>query len=161
MFLRRPDHRFRVGRNLKIFAAFLPTTNVTEQARLTAAHVDGPRLLFWQFRQAKRICRCLLLVQLRAARVDNCFSIWRQPHARDLLTFIACIVCDLPRYEIGRIRGPDVALAFIIENPGHARRMRGIRQAGWKRRAEHLLDCEPFGKTTDRQENRNDSDTTE
>ena len=50
MFLRRPDHRFRVGRNLEVFTALFAAANVTEQARLAAGEIDGPRLLFWHFR---------------------------------------------------------------------------------------------------------------
>ena len=76
-----------------------------------------------------------LLIQLRAARVDDRFAIGRQPHARDPLTFITLVVRYLARYKIGRIRDPDVAFALIVENPGHARRIRRSREAGWKRRA--------------------------
>jgi hypothetical protein len=135
VFLPGPNDILSVGRNLEIFAALFAATNVTEQARLTAAHIDRPRLLFWHFRQAARICRRPFLVQLRAARVDDRFPVGRQPHARDLLTFIALIGCDLPRHEIGCICDPDVALPFLVENPGHARRMRRSREAGWKGRA--------------------------
>src|SRR5206468_11045849 len=45
----------------------------------------------------------------------------------------------------------EVALAFVVEDPGHKRRMRRARQAVGKRRTQHLLDCEAFSKTDDRQ----------
>ena len=54
--------------------------------------------------------------------------------------------------ESRRVRDPDIALAFVVEHPSHARRMRRARQAIRKRRTQHLLEREAFSKTDDRQQ---------
>jgi hypothetical protein len=53
----------------------------------------------------------------------------------------------LPRRETWRIGDPDVALAFIVENPRHPRHLPGSDEFRRKWRAKQLLDRESFGKT--------------
>ena len=123
MFLRRPHDILPVRRNLQILALRLVAPDIAKQTRLAAADTYRPRLLLGHFRETLRVCRRRLLVQLRAARVHDRFAIRGQAYARDLLAFIAFIMCQLPPHEIGCIRDPDVALPFVVENPGHAQRM--------------------------------------
>jgi hypothetical protein len=127
MLLRGPDDILPVGRNLEVFAAFLVAANVTEQSRLTTAHIYRPRLLLRHFCLACRICRRAFFVRLAAARVNDRFAIRRQLHARDRLAIVAFVMRDLSRYEIRRVCHPDVTLALVVEGPRDARRMRRAR----------------------------------
>src|SRR6266487_1435434 len=161
MLLCRPDDILAVRRDLQILAFFIAAPDIAEQTWLATVHIRGPCLLLGHFCQALRICRRAFLVDLAAARVNDLFAIWRQPHARDRLPIITFVMRYLSRHEIRRAGDPDVALAFVVEDPRHARRMRCACQTVGKWRTQYLLDSERFGKTTDRQENRSDSDTTE
>ena len=147
-----PDDILPVGRNLQILALFLVAADIAEQTRLATVHIRGPCLLLGHFCLALRICRGAFLVDLAAARVHDRFAIRRQPHARDRLAIVTLVMRYLSRHEIRRVCDPDVALAFVIEDPGHTRRMRRACQAVGKWRTKHLFDGEAFTKTDDRQQ---------
>src|SRR6059058_3964996 len=151
MFLCRPDDVLPGRRNLQILALFLVAADIAEQTWLATVHIYRPCLLLRHLRETLRICRGAFLVDLAAARVNDRFAVRRQPHARDRLPIVAFVMRYLSRHEIRRACDPDVALAFVVEDPGHTRRMRRARQAVGKRRTQHLLDCEAFSKTDDRQ----------
>src|SRR5947208_14926876 len=55
MFLRRPDHRFRVGRNLEVLRGLVGPANVTERARLAPGAIEARRLWRWHLAQAGRV----------------------------------------------------------------------------------------------------------
>ena len=114
---------FPSGRNLQVFATFLVAAHVAEQPRLTAAHVCRPRLLLRQLCETCRICRRAFLVRLAAARVNDGLPVRRQAHACDRLAIIAFVMRHLSRNETRGVCDPDVALAFVIEHPCHARRL--------------------------------------
>ena len=92
-----------------------------------AIDIHRPCLLFRKFRQVERICRCAFLVDLAATGVHGRFAIRRQPHARDQLPVVAFVIGHLMRHEIRGICNPDVARAFVVEDPGDTRRMRRTR----------------------------------
>src|SRR5439155_24507770 len=126
--------------------------NLTEQTQLATVDIYCPRLLPGLFCQALRTCRVACLVHPSPARVHDCFAIRRQPHAHDRLPIIARVMRYLSRQEIRRVCHPDVSLALVVENPGHARRMRRARQTVGKWRTQHLFDGEAFTKTESRQQ---------
>src|SRR5438876_26579 len=128
-----------------------------EQTWLATVHICGPCLLLGHFYQALRICRGAFLVDFAAAGVHDRFAIRRQPHARDRLPFVTLVVRYLSRHEIRRACDPNVALAFVVEDPGHARRMRRACQTVGKWRTQHLLEREAFTKTDDRQQHATES----
>ena len=127
MLLRRPHDILPVRRNLQILALRLVAPDIAKQTRLAAADTYRPRLLLGHFRETLRVCRRRLLVQLRAARVHDRFAIRGQAYARYLLALITLVVGYLSRHEIRRVRDPDVALSFVVENPGDTWCMRRTR----------------------------------
>src|SRR5882724_2776758 len=151
MFLCRPDDVLPVRRNLQILALFLVAPDIAKQTRLATVHIYRPRLLLGHFCLACRICRGARLVHLTATRVYDRLPVWRQPHARDRLPIVTLVMRHLSRHEIRRVCDPDVALAFVVEDPRHTRRMRRARQAIGKWRTQYLLQREAFSKTDDRQ----------
>src|SRR5437773_9450693 len=128
MLLPGPDDVLPVRRNLQILALFLVAADIAEQTWLATVHIYRPCLLLRHLRETLRICRGPFLVDLAAARVHDRFAIRREPHARDLLPIVAFVMRDLAWHEIRRVCHPNVALAFVVEDPGHARCMRRARQ---------------------------------
>src|SRR5438067_2634006 len=142
MFWARPYCPLSVGRDLNIFAALLVASHVAQQTRIAVLHIGCPYLLLGFFELTGGIRDMTACIEFAAARIDHGVSVGREAEARDRHSVIALVMRNLARLEVGSVGDPDVAFPFVVEHPGHARCLHGTREAGWKGRTHHLLNCE-------------------
>src|SRR5262249_11369721 len=128
-----PDGPFPIGRNLDIFAALFIASHVAKEARIAILDFGGPHLLLRLFKLTAGAGDMSAIVQFAAAVIDDRASVGREAEAGDRHSIVTLIMSNLTRFEVRSVGDPDIAFAFVIEDPGNTRSLHGAGETRGKR----------------------------
>src|SRR5205809_7526493 len=120
---------------------------------LAAVPGDGPNRLLSSCRITGGIRHLADCVLAFTAHIDNRVGVRGKTEVQELLAVILAVFCELPCRECGPFGHPDVAPAFLIQNPSDAVGILCRNQAGGKRRAHYLFERERFLRVRARRQN--------